>query len=189
MSDERRMTEVEEMLRAAGAPGEPPASFHEAARQAALGTPDVVRLRPALRMDGRFSRLLLAAAVLTASAAAALVIGVGGNRMSVEHRISLAGAAAAPRASAVVELGSANDAVRTVVVRVSHLKPAPTGGYYELWMQTTGGGDPTGLVAFNTGSGGDVVARTTMPADMGWTRCWVTLETADGHRATVLRVA
>jgi hypothetical protein len=188
MSDERRMAEVEEMLRAAGAPGEPPARFHEAARQAALGTPDVIRLRPVLRMDSRFSRLLLAAAVLTASAAAALVIGVGGNQMSVAHRISLAGAPAAPQASAVVELGSANDAVRTVIVRVSHLKPAPTGGYYELWMQT-GRGDPTGLVAFNTESGGDVVARTTMPADMGWTRCWVTLETSDGHRSTVLRVA
>jgi hypothetical protein len=88
----------------------------------------------------------------------------------------------------VVELGSANDAVRPVVVRVSHLKPAPAGGYYELWMKT-GPGDPTGLVAFNTGSGGDIVAHTTMPADLGWTRCWVTLETSDGHRAIVLRVA
>jgi Anti-sigma-K factor rskA len=188
MNDERRMSEVEEMLRAAGAPGEPPASFHEAARQAALGTPDVVRLRPPMRMDGRLSRLLMAAAVLTASAAAALVIGVGGNQMSVDRRISLAGAPAAPQASAVIELGSANDAVRTVVLRVSHLKPAPSGGYYEMWMQTRNG-DPTGLVAFNTTSGGDVVARTTMPADMTWTRCWVTLETANGHRSTVLRGA
>jgi hypothetical protein len=175
------------MLRAAGAPGEPPASFHEAARQAALGA-DVVPLRPGLPMDGRFGRLLMAAAVLTASAAAALVIGVGGNQMSVANRISLGGAPSAPQASAVVELGSANDAVRTVIVRVSHLKPAPAGGYYEMWMQT-GRGDPTGLVAFNTGSDGDVVARTTMPADMRWTRCWVTLETSDGHRSTVLRVA
>ena len=176
------------MLRAAGAPGAPPDGFRDAARSAALGTADVVRLRPQRRMDARLVRLLLAAAVLSASALAALVIGVGGSRMSVEHRISLEGAAAAPGASAVVELAAADGAVRAVVVRVHDLTPAPDGGYYELWMQT-GHGDPTGMVAFNTGSNGDVVARTTMPAGMGWSRCWVTMETAAGRRSTVLKLA
>ena len=89
MSDERRMSEVEEMLRAAGAPEDPPAHLRDVARTAALGTGtgDVVHLRPALRMDNRFARLTLAAAVLLASALAALVIGVGGNSMSVDKRI------------------------------------------------------------------------------------------------------
>ena len=124
------------MLRAAGAPEDPPANLRDVARDAALGSADVVRLRPKFRMDNRLARLSLAAAVLLASSLAALVIGVGGNRMSVDRRISLDGAAAAPQASATVEFGSPHGAVRTVVVRVNDLAPAPKGGYYELWMQT-----------------------------------------------------
>jgi hypothetical protein len=190
MSDERRMSEVEEMLRAAGAPEDPPAHLRDVARTAALGKGgDVVRLRPTLRMDNRLARLSLAAAVLLASALAALVIGVGGNNMSVDRRISLDGAPAAPQASASIEFGSPNGAIRPVVVRVNNLAPAPSGGYYELWMQTGRPGEPTGMVTFNTGSGGDVVARTTMPTGMTWTRCWVTLETQDGRRSTVLVTA
>jgi hypothetical protein len=188
MSDERRISEVEEMLRAAGAPEAPPAHRRDVARTAALGTGDVVRLRPALRMDNRFARLTLAAAVLLASALAALVIGVGGNSMSVDKRISLAGATAAPQASATIELGSSDSAIRDVVVRVDNLPPAPKGGYYELWMQT-GPGDPTGMVTFNTRSDGDIVAHTTMPSSLTWSRCWVTLETMDGHHSTVLQTA
>jgi hypothetical protein len=188
VSDERRISDVEEMLRAAGAPQDPPAHLRDVARDAALGSADVVRLRPALRMDNRLARLSLAAAVLLASALAALVIGVGGNRMSVDHRISLDGAAAAPQASATIELGSPDGAVRDVVVRVSGLDPAPKGGYYELWMQT-GPGDPTGMVTFNTESDGDIVAHTTMPAAMTWSRCLITLESADGRHSTVLRTA
>jgi hypothetical protein len=188
VNDERRIREVEEMLRGVGAPEDPPQQFRDAARRAALGTPDVVRLRPALRMDNRVARLLLAAAVLMASALAALVIGVGGARMSVDQRISLAGGTALPRASAMIELGAADGAVRPVVVRIDNLAPAPKGGYYELWMQT-GSGDPTGMVAFDTGSDGDVIAHTTMPSAMTWSRCWVTLETADGRRSTVLKPA
>jgi hypothetical protein len=189
VNDERKIREVEEMLRSVGAPAEPPVHLHDIARTAALGSQDVVRLRPALRMDSRLSRLLLAAAVLMASALTALLIGVGGSQMSVDKRISLDGGAALPGASATIELGSADGgAVRPVVVRVNDLAPAPKGGYYELWMQT-GKGDPTGMVAFNTESDGDVVAHTTMPAGMTWSRCWVTLEAADGERSTVLRTA
>jgi hypothetical protein len=188
MTDERRMSDVEDMLKAAAAPIDPPAHFRDVAREAALGSADVVRLRPVLRMDNRLARLSLAAAVLLASALAALVIGVGGSTMSVDQRIALGGAGRSPQASATVELGSADGAIRAVVVRVDNLGPAPKGGYYELWMQT-GAGEPTGMVTFNTGSDGDVVAHTTMPAGMTWSRCWVTLETADGHHTTVLQPA
>jgi hypothetical protein len=51
----------------------------------------------------------------------------------------------------------------------------------------TGQGDPTGMVTFNTESDGDIVAHTTMPAAMTWSRCRITLESADGSHSTVLR--
>ena len=189
MTDERRINEIEEMLREAGAPMQPPASFHAVARAAALGEGDVVPMRSRVRPRGRTGRLMLAAAVLTASAAAALVIGVGGNRMSVARSISLGGSGANAGATAVVDIGSAGDnPIRQVRVRVQGLDPAPEGGYYELWMQD-GTSEATGMVAFNTQDDGDVVAHTSMPADMGWTKCWVTLETPDGRRTTVLRLA
>ena len=132
--------------------------------------------------------LLLAAAVLTASAAAALVIGVGGNSMQVDRTINLSGAGSAAAASATIDIGSVDSSIRQVRVNVDNLPPAPEGGYYELWMQD-GSSDPTGMVAFDTPGSGDVVAHTTMPAKMGWTRCWITLERADGTESTVLRLA
>jgi hypothetical protein len=52
-----------------------------------------------------------------------------------------------------------------------------------------GSGDPTGLVAFDTSGTGRVVADTTIPKDMPWTKCWVTLERADGSRTTVMTLA
>ena len=128
MTDERRINEIEEMLREAGAPMQPPASFHAVARAAALGEGDVVPMRSRVRPRGRTGRLMLAAAVLTASAAAALVIGVGGNRMSVARSISLGGSGASAGATAVVDIGSAGDnPIRQVRVRVQGLDPAPEG--------------------------------------------------------------
>jgi anti-sigma-K factor RskA len=185
MSDERRINEVEDMLREAGRPEAPPAHFRDLARREALGQAEVVEMRAPLRPRGAGGRLLLAAAVLVASAAAALVIGVGGNRMQVDRSVHLAGAGSA---SAVVDIGNSNGAVRQVVLHVDGLKPAPTGGYYELWMQN-GQSDPTGLAAFDTGQSGHVVATATMPAKLGWTRCWVTLERGDGSRSTVLQLS
>jgi len=188
MTDERRIIEVEEMLREAGSPMQPPAPFHAAARAAALGEGDVVPIRSRVRPSGRGGRLLLAAAVLTASAAAALVIGVGGNGMQVDRSLSLSGTGTASSASATIDIGSAKSAIRQVRVNVDNLPPAPEGAYYELWMQD-GSSDPTGMLAFDTPGSGDVVAHTTMPANMGWTKCWVTLEKPDGSESTVLRLA
>ena len=56
-------------------------------------------------------------------------------------------------------------------------------------MQPKGGDEPTGVVAFDTDSNGHVDARTTLPAGMTWTHCWVTLERANGSRTTVLTSA
>jgi Anti-sigma-K factor rskA len=186
MSDERYISEIEDRLREAGAPPTPPAHLHAIARAEALGPPDVVDIRSVVRPSSRVGRLVLAAAVLTASAAAALVIGVGGSGFHVDRSVHLQGAVAS--ASAVVDVGSSVGPVRDVQVHVNGLPPAPKGGYYELWMQD-GSSEPTGLVAFDTSGTGSVVANTTIPKDMPWTKCWVTLERADGSRTTVLTLA
>ena len=186
MSDERYISEIEDRLREAGAPPTPPDHLHGIARAEALGQADVVDIRSAVRPSSRFGRLVLAAAVLTASAAAALVIGVGGSGFHVDRSINLQGASHRPAPSST----SARPAgpVRDVQMHVHGLPPAPKGGYYELWMQD-GSSDPTGLVAFDTSGTGGVVADTTIPKDMPWTKCWVTLERADGSRTTVLTLA
>lgn len=184
MTDDRRINEIEDMLREAGAPESPPAQFRTAARAAALGD-DVVELHSRRRTRPRGVRFALAAAVLVASTAAALLIGVGGSHMRVDRSVQLAASGPVQSASAVMDIGAASDNVRDVVVHVHGLKPAPVGGYYELWMQN-GNQEPTGVVAFDTGSDGHVDARTTLPAGMTWTHCWVTLERADGSRTTVL---
>jgi hypothetical protein len=189
MSDERYISEIEDRLREAGAPPTPPAHLHEIARAEALGPPDVVDIRSVVRPSSRVGRLVLAAAVLTASAAAALVIGVGGSGFHVDRSVNLQGAGRVASASAVVDIGSSGGGpVRDVQVHVNGLPPAPRGGYYELWMQD-GSSEPTGLVAFDTSGAGSVVANTTIPKDMPWTKCWVTLERADGSRTTVMTVA
>jgi hypothetical protein len=189
MSDERYISEIEDRLRDAGAPPTPPDHLHGIARAEALGQADVVDIRSAVRPSSRFGRLVLAAAVLTASAAAALVIGVGGSGFHVDRSLNLQGAGRVASASAVVDIGSSGGGpVRDVQVHVNGLPPAPRGGYYELWMQD-GSSEPTGLVAFDTSGTGSVVANTTIPKDMPWTKCWVTLERADGSRTTVMTVA
>jgi anti-sigma-K factor RskA len=185
MSEERRINEIEDMLREAGRPQAPPAHFRDLARREALGQAEVVEMRAPIRPRGAGGRLLLAAAVLVASAAAALVIGVGGNRMQIDRSVHLTGPGSA---SAVVDIGHSSSGVRQVVLHVDGLRPAPAGGYYELWMQN-GNSDPTGLAAFDTGSNGHVVANATMPATLGWTRCWVTLERSDGSSSTVLQLS
>ncbi|HWG83692.1 MAG TPA: anti-sigma factor [Gaiellales bacterium] len=189
MSDERYISEIEDRLREAGAPPTPPSHLHAIARAEALGQPDVVDIRSVVRPSSRVGRLVLAAAVLTASAAAALVIGVGGSGFHVDRSVHLQGAGPVASASAVVDVGSSGGGpVRDVQVHVNGLPAAPKGGYYELWMQD-GSSEPTGLVAFDTSGTGSVVANTTIPKDMPWTKCWVTLERADGSRTTVLTLA
>jgi hypothetical protein len=188
MSDERYISEIEDRLREAGAPPTPPDHLHGIARAEALGQADVVDIRSVVRPSSRVGRLVLAAAVLTASAAAALVIGVGGSGFHVDRSVNLQGGPSAASASAVVDIGKSSGPVRNVQMHVNGLRPAPKGGYYELWMQN-GSGDPTGLVAFDTSGTGRVVADTTIPKDMPWTKCWVTLERADGSRTTVMTLA
>ncbi|HVI37077.1 MAG TPA: hypothetical protein VM684_12670, partial [Gaiellales bacterium] len=129
MSEERYISEIEHRLREAGAPPTPPGHLHAIARAEALGPPDVVRIRSTVRPSSRVGRLVLAAAVLTASAAAALVIGVGGSGFHVDRSVNLQGAGRVTSASAVVDIGSSGGPVRGVQMHVSGLPPAPKGGY------------------------------------------------------------
>jgi hypothetical protein len=185
MSDDRLLTEIEDRLRDAGPPPEPPAHFHALAREAALGTPPVVTpMRSVVHPRGRIGRFTLAAAVLVASAAAALIIGVGGRSTTVISTVSMRGAT--PATGATIQFLESSGAVRPVVVKIWGLKPAPKGSYYQLWMDPGGGAPTAALVAFNTEGDGTVEARTAMPSRLGWARCWVTLETG-GAESTVMR--
>jgi anti-sigma-K factor RskA len=189
VSDERHITEVEDLLREVGAPPTPPAHMHDIARDAALGSGEVIEFASRVRPRGRGGRLLLAAAVLTASAAAALVIGVGGNALRVDRTVQMRGIGSQSSASAVIDFGATGSGpLRDVVLHVDNLSPAPDHGYYELWMQN-GRGGPIGLVAFNTSGSGHVVVRTAMPSGLSWTRCWVTVERPNGSDVPVMRAA
>jgi hypothetical protein len=189
MTDE--LHPIEERLRLAGRLTGPPERFAELARAAVLGEPDdepvtvapVRAQRPAPgRSHLRLLRASLAAVVIVASTAAALFIGVGGNRMHVEETVALAGKSGA---SGSVDIGGSHGPVRDVVLKVDGLGPAPQGAYYEMWISAGDRSMP--LAAFNTSNGGDVEVHTSMPANMGWDACWVTVEDAAGGSATVLR--
>jgi uncharacterized protein len=170
-------TEIEERLRDAGAPLDPPERLHALAREAALGSRPVVMHTRTIHPRGRLGRFALAAAVLVASAAAVLVIGVGGNNPEILRTVTLTGSA--PNTGASIQFLKSDSAVRTVVVKLWGLKPAPKGSYYQVWMDPGGGVPTTALVAVNTEDDGTVEARTTIPSGIGWDRCWVTL--ANGH--------
>ncbi len=186
MSDERDIPAVEAMLRSAGPPAQVPPHLHAAAREAALGggSPDVVQLPSGRRVRWRVARLALVAAVLSLSTVAALVIGVGGDQMAVEHTVHMSGPAGA---SAVVDFGHVNGAVRPLRITVTGLTSAPDGHYYQMWLSK--GNETMAVAVFDTDSGGAAQLTAAMPADMGWDRCWVTLEdpAPNGASTTVLR--
>ena len=178
MNDELDMQQLTDALRAVGAPPEPPPSYEQIARDAALGgtaaPAEVVRI-DRHRLRRRLARPAIALVVIAASTIAALVIGVGGDQTPIAHTVTMS---AASGAQASIDFQETTGSVRPVVVRVSDLPPASDGHYYQLWMSEKGESMP--VAAFNTGSDGSVTAKSTMPANMGWDRCWITLDsTAD----------
>ena len=150
-----------------GAPPEPPAGYREIAREAALGGggrgPPRSSASTATACAGGWCARRSRIVVIAASTIAALVIGVGGNQMPVVRTVDMS---ATSGATASIDFGEADGAVRPVVVKVSHLPPAGNGHYYQLWMSEDGENMP--VAAFNTESDGSVTAKATMPADMGW---------------------
>ena len=114
--------------------------------------------------------------MIAACVIGALVIGVGGrDGVGVVRTVSMSGPGGA---QGTIRFASAQGPSRGVVMRVSDLPPAPSGHYYELWM--VDGPATVGLVAFNTDTHGRATATTSLPADVGWDRCWVTEETWAG---------
>jgi len=179
---------IERSLRAAGPPPEVPPELQSQAKEAALGRDrpaEVLRLPSPERRRHPAASLLLAAAVLVGSTAAALLIGVGGSGTQVQETLHLSGPG---NASAIVDFTKPSGPNRDVVVKVKHLTPVPN-GYYEMWMSD--GHDTLAVVAFNTHSDGTATVDTTLPAGMGWHRCWVTREGtgSGGSSAPVLKSA
>jgi cell wall assembly regulator SMI1 len=90
-------------------------------------------------------------------------------------------------ASATVDFGSASAGTRPMLLHVHGLAPAPAGHYYELWMRVSS--DAVSVATFNTAPSGDATVQASLPADMTWRSCWVTLERVGGGQHTVLRAA
>jgi hypothetical protein len=177
MSEDRDFEGVERLLRSVPVPADPPAGLEEVARRAALAPTARPAAVPArLRQRFRLNRLVPAAAVLVGAAAASLVIGVGGRGagLHVEHTVTMAAAIPGGAATGELQLGHADGAMRPVVLEVHGLRAQPAGRYYQMWFADHG--DKVALIAFNTSSGGDATVRGEIPANMGWTRCWITLE-------------
>jgi len=121
---------------------------------------------------------------MAAAAAAALVIGVGGNGspFDAQQTLALAGPAGA---SATVDFGFADQGTRPMLVEVHNLRPAGPGWYYEMWFNVSG--EKVSAVTFNTSSSGDATVRTAISAGMHWGACWVTKEKAGaGDAGTVV---
>lgn len=190
MADEPDLSRVEAMLRSAGAPGDVPGSLHAIARDAALAGAGAGVVEPVVTVSRlprrrRFepARIAAAAVVLVGTAAASILIGVGGAGSSpgVVSTIALSGSHGM---SGKMQVTGVHSGMRQVIFSVDHLPPAPRGDYYEAWYQS--GGDAMTLATFDTPASGHVQLRTTMPAALRWSRCWVTLESVGGGPSRVV---
>ncbi len=187
MADEPELIRVESLVRAAGDPGEVPEPLHAVARAAVLSEPLAQPVAPVVRLSRRRrwepTRLIAAAVVLVGTAAASILIGVGGtaNSPAVVSTIALSGSHGM---TGKMQVSAPSSNMREVVFTVNHLPPAPRGEYYEVWYQS--GSETMTLVAFDTPSSGHVELKTTMPAALDWSRCWVTLESINGGHSKVV---
>lgn len=183
--DEPELIRVERLLRSAGAPPEVPEALHAAARAAALG--DVRAVDPVVDLGSRRrwrpARLGAAIVVLAGAAAASVVIGVGGAARgpAIASTVALTGAGGM---HATMQVSVLDHGMRQVVFTASGLRPAPPGHYYEAWYQS--GRTAMVLATFETPASGRVQLRTTMPGSLGWSRCWVTLESVSGSSSRVV---
>jgi hypothetical protein len=183
MTEERDMNEVERLLRKVPAPEQVPPGLEAMARAAALDPPPPpdVAAAPAKRAPSRRrwlgrGRLFPAAVILAGAAAASLYIGVGGRNapIGVQTTVNLAAVRPVASAQGTLQVGYTDGSMRPVVFKVSGLRPAPKGHYYEMWFSD--GARQEGLLAFDTGPNGTVTVHGEIPATMAWKHCWVTLE-------------
>jgi anti-sigma-K factor RskA len=174
MSEPRQPSDIEQLLRAAGPPLDPPAELRARAREAALGP---ARRRPYWpRLEFRLGTGLAAAAAV-AAVVAAFALGLGrGSEPAVATTISLAGKGGA---SGTVQLHKPRDGNVKVELRVQGLPQAPHGHYYTLWYKV--GDKSVSGVIFNTSADGSGYVEATAPASLDWRRCWISEDSVQGE--------
>jgi hypothetical protein len=176
VSDDQELAAVERLLRSTPAPLDVPPGYAERASDAALESANAPSVISAGRRGLPWSRRLLPASlVLVGAAAASLLIGVGGrtNSVQVDRRVALV-AVGASHGSGTLEFDTASGPMRSVVLTVHGLPPAPSGHYYEMrfWEGSSG----LGTMSFTTASDGTATIRGEVPADIKWRWCTVSLE-------------
>ena len=119
--DRERLRRVHELLVAAGPPPEMPE----------LHASPPVRAHPRRRV----AALLIAAALALAAFGAGWLLSAPNDEFDVRRAVPMHSTANAPNASALIELGYADDEGNwPMLVTVRGLKPLPKGGYYELLL-------------------------------------------------------
>jgi hypothetical protein len=138
----------------------------------------------------RHSWLGLAAAA-AAIALVAFIIGEGhSNRTSTfatTHTLTMHGTTLAPHAQATIALGSpGRDGNWPMLVDVIDLPPAPTGGYYILWLSRNGKPvAPCG--SFNTANANsETVVRLSAAYSFNHVNGWIVTREAPGERHQVV---
>jgi hypothetical protein len=165
----------------------PPDLVKRARQEGFAGPATPEHTRPRLRrlhgwpLRWPFAGIAIAA---TAAVAIALVIASAPGHTGFRRIATLAGTG---NASGYVAVGPAHGAVEPVMVSVSHLRPAPSTSYYEIWFQT--GTQQIPSVVFNPDATGAADVRFTAPINTKWVRCWVTRQslTNPGARTIVMR--
>jgi hypothetical protein len=123
--DRERLRRVHELLVAAGPPPEMPT----------LGASPPVRTHPRRRV----AALLIAAALTLAAFTAGWLLRGTNDEFDVRRAVPMRSTENAPNASALIELGYADDEGNwPMLVTVRGLKPLPKGGYYELLLTRNG---------------------------------------------------
>jgi hypothetical protein len=144
-------------------------------------------IRPGARRSRRWSRRWSLTGVVAVAAAAAVAVTItvtsqSGGHTGFQRIATLTGAG---NASGSVAVGAPHGAVEPVVVSISHLDPAPSDQYYEIWFKT-GGHDVPG-VAFNADSNGRAEVHITAPTNTKWMRCWITRQSiSDPGSSTIV---
>ena len=123
--DRERLRRVHELLVAAGPPPEMPE----------LHASPTVRAHPRRRV----AALLIAAALTLAAFGAGWLLRGPNDEFEVRRAVPMRSTEIAPSASALIELGYADDEGNwPMLVTVRGLKPLPKGGYYELLLTRDG---------------------------------------------------
>jgi hypothetical protein len=123
-----RLERVHELLVAAGPPPELPPSLAEPPAPEAR----IARLVPRRRLG---AALALAAAIALVAFLGGYLAGYSRHGFTAQYSRSMRGTAAAPAASAVIQIGNRDSAGNWPLRLVVHgLKPLPHGGFYEMYL-------------------------------------------------------